>query len=428
MSSNRDIRSSFVAADIRSSFVASDGDGFHDERHEPTTAKHHGGETLDATLAAGRRRGDRGTSSADLLFRTSTTSLVRQSETIPPVITRMPNTAFGISMGLAGHSIMWKEMRNANFVTERVDAAVMEGINSMFWYLAATVAGMIAIAYAYKAVTSFPLVRAEYLCEVRCHFFNAPNLIFIMLLIGLPDHINIGGQTLRGLWAVAFCYHIFMTQLIYKAWMFSKRRNFTEAKPQFLMSTVGWFLLANLGQSAQLREEWGIGLPRMCFGAGFILYIDITIFIFGGLHENKGLQGSPGMFLLIAPPSIGVVSLDLFNDGATDFSPSAEMLLGWVYVLLLLLIRLGPVLWRKPSVFGEYWAYVFPLAAATTSTVRYAGALETNVTEVLAMMMIVVATITLLGVFGRMIYHIYECIVGQYQWRDPLFHQEYFRH
>lgn len=93
----------------------------------------------------------------------------------------------------------------------------------------------------------------------------------------------------------------------------------------------------------------------MCFGAGFILYIDITIFIFGKLHENKGIKGSPAMFLLIAPPSVGVVSLDLFNDGATDFSLFGEMLLGWVFVLLLLLIRLGPHIWRKPSVLGEYW-------------------------------------------------------------------------
>lgn len=66
------------------------------------------------------------------------------------------------------------------------------------------------------------------------------------------------------------------------------------------------------------------------------------------------------MFLLIAPPSVGVVSLDFLNDlvdGATEFSPFSEMLLGWVFVLLLLLIRMCPTIWRSPSVLGEYWAY-----------------------------------------------------------------------
>ena len=48
------------------------------------------------------------------------------------------------------------------------------------------------------------------------------------------------------------------------------------------------------------------------------------------------------MFLLIAPPSVAVVSLDLM-DGADDaFPDSAEMMLGWVLVLLILLFRLGP--------------------------------------------------------------------------------------
>ena len=83
--------------------------------------------------------------------------------------------------------------------------------------------------------------------------------------------------------------------------------------------------------------------------------MDIVVFIFGKLHENKGMKGSPAMFLLIAPPSVGDVSLDLLNDGASNFSQFGEMLLGWVFVLLLLMIRLGPILARNPSVFGEYW-------------------------------------------------------------------------
>ena len=43
------------------------------------------------------------------------------------------------------------------------------------------------------------------------------------------------------------------------------------------------------------------------------------------------------MFLIIAPPSVGVLSLELLDDDASDFSLAGEMLLGWVYVCLLLL-------------------------------------------------------------------------------------------
>ena len=40
---------------------------------------------------------------------------------------------------------------------------------------------MILVCYLYKARRSFPLVADEYYDEVRTHFFNAPNLIFLML-------------------------------------------------------------------------------------------------------------------------------------------------------------------------------------------------------------------------------------------------------
>lgn len=327
-------------------------------------------------------------------------------------------------MGLAGHAIMWKGMRNAEFVSNVIEVEIADILNLTCWCLACVAAGFTTVCYVYKIFTSFPLVMAEYLNGVRCHFFNAPNLIFIMLLISVPTYIDVSSQTLRILWALAFCYQIVMTQHIYKAWMFSKRRNFTEAKPQFLLSTVGWFLLATLGQMCRIREEWGIGLPQMCFGAGFILYIDIVIFIFGKLHDNRGMKGSPAMFLLIVPPSVGVVNLDLFNDGASDFSPFGEMLLGWVYVILLLLISHGPNLWRSPSVLGEYWAYVFPLAASTTATIRYASALQTKSTEVLAITMIVMAILSLLLVLGRETFHMYRCFKREDQWKDPLFHME----
>ena len=99
---------------------------------------------------------------------------------------------------------------------------------------------------------------------------------------------------------------------------------------------------SNLGQTARIKQTWGIGLPTICFGAGFVLYFDLVIFIFGKLHENRGMKGSPAMFLLIAPPSVAVVSLDMMDEDADAFPDSAEMMLGWALVLLVLLFRLGP--------------------------------------------------------------------------------------
>jgi len=109
-------------------------------------------------------------------------------------------------------------------------------------------------------------------------------------------------------------------------------RNITEAKPQFLLSTTGWFLLATLGEICKLRREWGIGLSSMCFGAGFLLYIDCVFFIFGRLHENSGLKGSPSMFLLVAAPANGytVLCRDVTRLGTHTFD---SFVWYWTYLV-----------------------------------------------------------------------------------------------
>lgn len=155
----------------------------------------------------------------------------------------------------------------------------------------------------------------------------------------------------------------------------------------------------------------------MCFGAGLFLYVDLVIFIFGGLHENTDrMKGSPSMFLLVAPPAIGVISLIMM-----DMLPFAEMLLGWVMILLVLLFGIGLTLFKIPSVIGEYWAYVFPLASASSATVRYAEAMNTSSTETLAIIMIIVAISSLLIVTLKMCFHIVRSCQKKEQWRDPMF-------
>jgi len=168
---------------------------------------------------------------------------VSRSYRLPSVLLRMPNTAFGMPMGLAAHAIMWRSLGRADRLDSLGGRDGVLSVGRLCWYSACVTGGTAAALYGYKIVTSFSLVRAEYLNEVRCHFFNAPNLIFIMLLLGVPDDVEVSDGALRALWGCSFCYHVILTSNIYKMWMFSKRRNFTAAKPQFLMSTVGWFLL-----------------------------------------------------------------------------------------------------------------------------------------------------------------------------------------
>jgi tellurite resistance protein TehA-like permease len=189
------------------------------------------------------------------------------------------------------------------------------------------------------------------------------------------------------------------------------------AKPQFLLSTVGWFLLAVLGQIAEIEQDWGLALPSFCFGAGTMLYIIVVIVLF---HRSKFDRHSPALFLLIAPPSVAVIALDKFDEDNTEFSVAAEFVLGWCLVVVLLLFRLGQNIIMRPPVLGAYWAYVFPLSGLASATIRYARTLESIASEVMATVFLVVAVLALVIVLCRLCIHSYVVLRGRDEWADPL--------
>jgi len=179
---------------------------------------------------------------------TGASIIVADSIRLPPVVSRMPNTgkyiilimkcthrflmivylschlAFGIPMGFGGHSIMWGNIMISNFLQDGVAYSTMDVMNTTCWWLTLITASIIGICYVYKICTSFGLVKAEWMSETRVHFNNCPNLIFLMLLISLPNHIDVKPRNLRIMWGIAFVYQTIMTYYIYKAWMFSPTR------------------------------------------------------------------------------------------------------------------------------------------------------------------------------------------------------------
>lgn len=75
---------------------------------------------------------------------------------------------------------------------------------------------------------------------------------------------------------------------------------------------------------------------------------------------------------------------------------------------------------NKPTVCGEYWAYVFPLAAFATAWLRYATVMGTRSAEFVGLFFMAFATLAFILVIGRDAYHAYMCVVGKANWGDPI--------
>jgi len=250
---------------------------------------------------------------------------------------------------------------------------------------------------------------------------NAPHLATIMLTLSVPSSMEPTATTLRAIWVAAFFLQTFLTQFVYEKWMFSKTGNIGVAQPPFMLSTVGWFLLAVLGYNAGISSAWGINLPAYCLGAGLMLYLIVVIAIFNRLHMTPQVKGSPALTLLMAPPSVAVVAIDLFDNDPAEFNVVAEVALGWSLLLVVILIKLGPSIAKRPAVLGAYWAYIFPPAALATATLRNSTMVGGTGADVFAMFFVSLATIALIVVVCRMCLHGIQCVRGNEDWSDPLF-------
>jgi len=138
----------------------------------------------------------------------------------------------------------------------------------------------------------------------------------------------------------------------------------------------------------------------------------VYITIMQDVHRLN-LQGSPVMFLLVAPLSVASLALVGLNG---SYGACSQALFGSAFFLFCLLLRSGPRIFEVPTFLGLYWAYVFPLAALATSAIANAKEEDSATAHVLAWVLIVMAEIALLIVFVRMVMHM--CQQGQVIWDD----------
>lgn len=142
--------------------------------------------------------------------------------------------------------------------------------------------------------------------------------------------------------------------------------------------------------------------------------------IFWNIHKNPAARGSPALFLLVAPPSVAIVSMDVIVDAVNRMNLFSECMLGFCLILLLVLYRLGPKITMDPPMPGFYWPYVFPLAALGTASIRFAHQESSLAMEQFSLLLIFQAVAALVIVAVRDIWHYRKISQSKAIWMDPL--------
>lgn len=336
---------------------------------------------------------------------------------------RFPNTAVGISLGVCGNSVMWYNLASTAF-TRRALGDAAHHLNWLFWVTGIVVLVCFVVAYMLKFMHHSDVVRSEFDHPVRAHFFNGPTIALCMLSLGTPAEAR-NVHVLRAMWVLEAVLQCALTQILYARWLFSATATLSNARPQYLLSTVVWLLLAVLAQATGLDEAWQLPLSAWVFGIGTVLYALVVIALFLGIGNAPGEKGQPALFLLLAPSSVMAMALAGFNGGV--FGTASSACVGFNLAMLAVLIKLGPQLLAKPIVLGQYWAYVFPLAAFATAAIQQAqsGARgtagdESVPAQLMAWVLVGMATCALGVVMARMSWHQMGVLRGSEVWGDPI--------
>ena len=332
---------------------------------------------------------------------------------LPPLAKRIPNTAFGIPMGLGGNAVMWSNLLATDLIPEKV-GMTMQWI---FWMLTIVTAVGVSACFFVKSRSQLgrDIIREEWRHPARVHFFHCPHLITIMLTLAAP--FPVGRVALQVLWTITATCQTAIALGIYERWMFDPKSDLSCGKPQFFLSTVGWFFLLVLGVVAEINATWGIDFPAFCLGVGSMFYLVVAVSNFSTLHRNPEGKAQPALFLFLAPPSVGMVGVALYTE---EFGLMPRAVFGFCIIMLLLLARIGVTILQDPVVLGVYWAYIFPLAALASASAHYADDASTSGARILCYVFVSIALLAVVTVFTRMTLHFVVVLNGQAVWGDPI--------
>lgn len=308
-----------------------------------------------------------------------------------PVLEYLPVGLFGAVMGLTGLSVAW-QLAHARYGAPGWVALVIAA-------MAVVVFVLILAGYAVKLATAFGAVRGEFRHPIAGNLFGTVLISLLLLPIVLEPYAH---RLAQGLWVVGAAGMIVFAWLIVSRWM-SDRQQVAHATPAWIIPVVG-LLDVPLALPA-------LGLPPMhglmvfALAVGLFFAVPLFTLIFSRLLFEPPLPDAlkPSLLILVAPFAVGYSTYTV-TAGQTDlFAEALYMLMLFILAVLLGQLRYLPTCC---SFRVSWWAVSFPLAACSIAALRFAAAQPGIVTDVIAIVLLALATSVILLLFGRTLWGI----------------------
>ena len=291
----------------------------------------------------------------------------------------LPIPLFGSVMGLVGLAVAW--MRYDEFLGG--DAGLGGPLR---WAVTAWFA-FLTLAYLAKAVFHFDAVLEEFRHPVRSNFFPAFSICFLLLSIAW---LNAAPAAAQVMWWVGAPMHLLFTLVSLSNWL-DKKVKIQTLNPAWFIPVVGNILIPVAGvKIAHPDISW------FFFSIGLIYWVALFTIVLERLvfHVPLPAKLKPTLFILVAPPAVAFIAwvkLNALETGHPVLDNAGRLLYFFgMFTLLLLFFRIRP---RKTTFFVSWWAYTFPMAAATLSTILMAHITKLDFYHNLAIGLLIATTV-----------------------------------
>jgi len=264
-------------------------------------------------------------------------------------IEHFPISFFSVVMGLAGFSI----------ATERMEIILSRPLGSdIAAFFALDTFIVLSACYGIKLFLFPGRVRAEFDHPVRLHFFPSFSISLLLLAIAF---MGISTTVSTIFWSIGTPLHLIFTFAVISIWIRNTNFHPEHLNPSWFIPVVGNILVPVAGvhilPGSYLWFFFSIGI--LFWLMLVTLLLNRTIF-FKAMPEKL----VPTFFIMIAPPSVGVISYILLTDSTDPFAYT----LYFFALFLALLFFVNAPMFTKVRFALSWWAYSFPLAALTVSS------------------------------------------------------------
>lgn len=262
-----------------------------------------------------------------------------------------PISIFSTILGLVGFTIAFQRAEMIlNFPFNISN--VLLGI-SLFLFL------LISSLYLFKILKYSNEVRLEFRHPIKISFFPT---ISISLLLFSVAFLSLDMDISFYFWALGTFIQFLFTVKIISVWIQHTNFEITHMSPAWFIPAVGNILVPISGIGHNYLE-----LSYFFFSIGLFFWIILMVIFFNRIifHSPLPQKLLPTLFILIAPPAIGFVSIVKIMGEVNEFSRFLYYFGLFVVCLLFFQVKL----FRKIKFFLSWWAYSFPIAAITIASI-----------------------------------------------------------